>query len=517
MPISYHAGILFISIFSIFIFSQNLNGQPMHQMILNVDEAHTTINRHIYGHFSEHLGRGIYDGIWMKDGPGNFQIRDDVVDALRAIKIPNLRWPGGCFADYYFWKDGIGPREDRPSIVNVLWGGVTEDNSVGTHEFMELVDRLDTEPIIVGNVGSGTVQEMAQWWEYMNHPGPSPMADLRKENGREEPWNVRFWGVGNESWGCGGNMRPEHYADLYKRYQTFLHAYPAIRPFRIAAGSAGSNYHWTEVLMREAGSYMDGIDLHHYTILGDWVTKKGHATEYGEAEWFELMKRGWETDTLVTRHSAIMDKYDPEKRVWLIVGEWGTWHEPEEGSTPGFLYQQNTIRDAIVASQSLNIFNTNADRVKMANIAQTVNVLQAMILTEGDMMIRTPTYYVFEFYTVHHDAALIPMELDAGTYEFNGEAIRAVTASASKNDEGTIHITISNLDPVRSRNIETSIRGQEVTSVSGKILTADDMTAHNTFNNPDVVTPAQFNGAQISNGKLVIDLPPMSLVLLELK
>jgi alpha-L-arabinofuranosidase len=516
MIISYFTKTIVLALLSVTFSMQHLSGQPIQKLILNVDEARVTISRHIYGHFSEHLGRGIYDGIWRQDETGNFQIRPDVVDALRAIHIPNLRWPGGCFADYYFWKDGIGPRQERPSIVNVLWGGVTEDNSVGTHEFMELVGQLDTEPIIVGNVGSGTVHQMAQWWEYMNHPGPSPMADLRNKNGRENPWNVRFWGVGNESWGCGGHMRPEFYADLYKRYQTYLHAYEGIRPFRIAAGAAGSNYHWTEVLMREVGRYMEGLDLHHYTILGDWVTKKGHATEYGEAEWFELMKRGWQTDTLVTRHSAIMDKYDPDKRVWLIVGEWGTWHEPEEGSPPGFLYQQNTIRDALVASQSLNIFNTHADRVKMANIAQTVNVLQAMILTRDDMMIRTPTYYVFEFYTVHHDATLIPMDLDPGIYEFNGETIRAVSASASHNDDGIIHLTISNLDPTGARTIETTFQGHEVSSISGRILTAQEMTAHNTFDSPNAVTPAEFNGAHISDGKLIIDLPPMSLVVLKI-
>jgi alpha-L-arabinofuranosidase len=491
---------------------------PVHRMVLDVDNAQHTISRHIYGHFAEHLGRGIYDGIWRLDErTGHYEIRDDVVEALRAIRIPNLRWPGGCFADYYFWKDGVGPSEERPSIVNVLWGGVTEDNSVGTHEFMELVERLGTEPIFVGNVGSGTVQEMAQWWEYVNHPGPSPMADWRRRNGRDEPWNIRYWGVGNESWGCGGNMRPEYYADLYRRYQTYLHAYPNVRPFRVAAGAAGSGYHWTEVMMREAGNYMEGLDLHHYTILGDWVTRKGDATVYGEAEWFELMRRGWETDTLVTRHSEIMDRYDPEKRVALIVGEWGTWHEPIEGSPPGFLYQQQTIRDALVASQSLNIFNLNAERVRMANIAQTVNVLQAMIMTEGERMILTPTYHVFEMYTVHHDATLVPMDLDAGLYGFDGQSIPAITASASRNDAGVIHITISNLDPNLRRTVVASLPGPSLTSVAGRILTADSITAHNTFDEPDVVRPSPFDGARIEEGGLVIDLPPKALVVLALQ
>jgi alpha-L-arabinofuranosidase len=493
------------------------SARTIHRMTLTVDEGEEVISRHIYGHFAEHLGRGIYDGLWRQDATGQYRIRDDVVEALRAIRIPNLRWPGGCFADYYFWKDGVGPRDQRPSIVNVLWGGVTEDNSVGIHEFMELVDRLGTEPIVVGNVGSGTVQDMAQWWEYVNHPGPSPMADWRKANGRAEPWNIRYWGVGNESWGCGGHMRPEFYADQYRRYATYLHAYPNVRPFRIAAGAAGGDTRWTEVLMREAGRFMDGLDVHHYTILGDWTTRKGHATEYGEAEWFELMKRGWDTEKLVASHAEIMDRYDPEKRIWLIMGEWGTWHEPVEGSTPGFLYQQQTIRDALVASQSLNIFNLNADRVKMANIAQTVNVLQAMILTQGEQMILTPTYHVFDFYTVHHDATLLPMELDRGRYELDGETIPALTASASRDDDHVVHITVSNLDPRNARRVEATLRGRARSAVSGRILTASDITAHNTFEDPDVVKPASFHGASLAGERLTIELPPMSLVVLRLE
>ncbi|HEX7069357.1 MAG TPA: alpha-L-arabinofuranosidase C-terminal domain-containing protein [Rhodothermales bacterium] len=485
-------------------------------MTIDADGGEHTINRHIYGHFAEHLGRGIYDGIWS-DQNGQWVMRDDVIEALRQIQIPNLRWPGGCFADYYHWRDGIGPVDQRPTIVNTLWGGVTEDNGIGTHEFMALVERLGADPIVVGNVGSGTVQEMADWWEYLNHPGISPMANLRKANGREEPWNVRFWGVGNESWGCGGNMTPEYYADQYKRFATFLRSFGTADAFRIATGPAGGNYDWMEVMMRDAGQMIDGIDLHHYTILGSWTTRKGHATEYGEAEWFELMRRAWEIDDILTQHSAIMDKYDPEKRVWLIVGEWGTWHEQEEGSTPGFLYQQNTIRDAVFAGMSLNVFNQHAERVRMANIAQTVNVLQAMILTRGDQMILTPTYHVFDFYKVHQDATLLPMTFDGGTYEFEGRSIQAVSASASRDDEGRIHITLSNLDPMEGRTINVDLRGADVSRVSGRILTADDMTAHNTFDNPNAVAPATFNGARIDGDGLVVELPAKSVVALELR
>ncbi|MEX1054538.1 MAG: alpha-L-arabinofuranosidase C-terminal domain-containing protein, partial [Rhodothermales bacterium] len=416
------------------------------RLIVNADQGEHTISRHIYGHFAEHLGRDIYDGFWTKEGTGEWHYNEDVIEALRRIAIPNLRWPGGCFADYYHWKDGIGPRDERPTIVNTLWGGVTEDNSFGTHEFMGLVDRLDTEPFIVGNVGSGTVQEMAEWWEYVNFPGVSPMADIRRENGREEPWAVRMWGVGNESWGCGGNMTPEHYTDVYKRFATFLRPFGGVRPYRVATGAAGSDYNWTEVMMREAGSMIDGLDLHHYTLVGSWA-KKGHATDFGEAEWFELMSKATEIKTLVERHGAIMDRYDPEKRVDLIVGEWGVWHEVEEGTNPGFLYQQNTIRDALVASYHLDVFNNHADRVRGANIAQTVNVLQAMLLTKGPDVVLTPTYHVFEFYTVHHDATLLPIALEPGTYSYGNESIPAVSASASRNEEGTIHLTLTNVDP----------------------------------------------------------------------
>ncbi|HMB89651.1 MAG TPA: alpha-L-arabinofuranosidase C-terminal domain-containing protein [Rhodothermales bacterium] len=490
---------------------------PTHTMVINADLGTETISRHIYGHFAEHLGRGIYDGFWTRSGTGEWHLRDDVIEALRQLRIPNLRWPGGCFADYYHWKDGIGPRDERPTIVNTLWGGITEDNSFGTHEFMELVDRLDTEPIIVGNVGSGTVQEMAQWWEYMNHPGPSPMADQRASNGQAEPWNVRYWGVGNESWGCGGNMTPEFYADMYKRFATFLHRYGDVSAFRIAAGPPGGNYDWMEVMMREAGSMMDGIDLHHYTINGSWATTKGHATDFSEADWFELMQRAWQTEELITRHSTIMDQYDPEKRVWLIVGEWGTWHQPAEGTNPGFLQQQNTLRDALVAGLSLNIFNQHADRVKMANIAQTINVLQAMILTEGDQMILTPTYHVFDLYKVHQDATLLPLSLDPGTYEFEGQSIPALSASASKDSTGTIHLTLVNLDPHQERTIQTTLHGQEVSSVTGRVLTATAMNAHNTFDQPDHVQPADFKRATLQGDQLTIRLPSKSIVALTIR
>jgi alpha-N-arabinofuranosidase len=344
------------------------------RLVINADLGTTTISRHIYGQFAEHLGRGIYDGVWTRAGTGEWHLREDVIEALRQIRVPNIRWPGGCFADYYHWRDGIGPRDRRPTMVNAVWGGVTEDNSFGTHEFLNLATRIGAEPFIVGNVGSGTVQEMADWWEYVVFPGTSPMADARRANGREEPWGVSWWGVGNESWGCGGTMTPEYYADLYKRFQTFLRPHGGARPFRVATGPNSGDYQWTDVVMREAGRQIDGLDLHYYSLAGTWA-RKGSATVFGEAEWFALMRAATRMEELLERHSAIMDRHDPQKRVALIVGEWGTWHDVEAGTNPGFLYQQNTLRDAVVAAYHLNLFNNHADRVRGANIAQMVNVL----------------------------------------------------------------------------------------------------------------------------------------------
>ena len=491
------------------------NGDSV-RLVIQADLGRTTISRNIYGQFAEHLGRGIYDGFWTKNGTGQWHLRDDVIQALRRIRVPNVRWPGGCFADRYHWKDGVGPRDKRPTIVNTMWGGVTEDNSFGTHEYLELIDRLGAEPFIVGNVGSGSPQEMAEWWEYVNFPGTSPMASLRRANGREQPWNVRLWGIGNESWGCGGSMSPEYYADVYKRFATFLASYGKTRPFRIATGPNVGDYHWTDVVMRDAGWMIDGLDLHYYVVVGPWA-HKGSATDFTEREWFIALQKALHMDELVTRHSAIMDRYDPEKRVALVVGEWGIWHDVEPGTNPGFLYQQSTLRDALVASVTLDILNRHADRVRMANIAQAVNVLQAMILTRGDQMILTPTYHVFEMYTVHHDATLLPLTIDPGRYEYEGQSIPAVSASASRDSTGAIHLTLTNLDPDRGRTVAVELRGAHASRVSGRILTAGSMTAHNTFEQPDVVHPVPFTGARLSGDRLIVVLPAKAIVVLELR
>ncbi len=491
------------------------------RLVINADLGRDTISRHVYGQFAEHLGRDIYDGVWSKTGPGGragaWHLRDDVIAALRRIRVPNVRWPGGCFADYYHWRDGVGPAARRPKLVNTVWGNAVEDNSFGTHEYMELVRRLGTAPWVVGNVGTGAPREMADWWEYLNHPGGSTLADERKANGHAAPFRVRFWGVGNESWGCGGEMTPAYYADLYKRFATFLRPFDdSTRAFRIATGPNVDDYNWTDVVMRDAGRMIDGLDMHYYTLVGSWE-RKGSATAFGEREWFTAMKRALRMDELVTRHAAIMDKYDPAKRVALIVGEWGMWHDVEPGTNPGFLYQQNTLRDALVASATLDVFNRHADRVRGANIAQMVNVLQAMVLTRGAQMVLTPTYHVFDMYTVHHDAVALPLVLEPGRYAFGGDSVPAVSASASRDRRGVVHVTMTNLDPNGARTVEAEVRGAAVAGAAGRVLTAPAITSLNTFEQPDAVRPAPFDGARVAGGRLTVTLPPRSVVVLELR
>ncbi|MDP3681825.1 MAG: alpha-L-arabinofuranosidase C-terminal domain-containing protein [Flavobacterium sp.] len=479
-----------------------------------------TISKHIYGHFAEHLGKCIYGGFFVGEKssiPNTKGVRNDIITALKELKIPNLRWPGGCFADTYHWKDGIGPKEDRPSIVNRWWGGTTEDNSFGTHDFLNLCEVLGTEPYLASNVGSGTVQELEQWVQYVNHDGGSPMSELRKKNDREKPWGVTFWGVGNEMWGCGGNMTPEYYANLYKQYATFMTDWSNNdKLFRIASGANVADYHWTEVLMRDIPkSLIEGVALHSYSFV-KWE-KKGSSTKFNEEQYFATMQTALKMEELVTKHSDIMDKYDPENKVALIVDEWGGWYDVEEGTNPGFLYQQNTMRDAMIAGTTLNIFNNHSKRVKMANLAQTVNVLQAVILTENEKMLLTPTYHVMKMYTVHHDAQLLPMTINSPSYTYNGEKLPALSASASKDKNGLIHISLVNIDSKKDHKIEIDMQELGIKNVTGTILASPKLQDHNTFDNPSKIKPAVFKGFETKKGKLEITIPAFTVVVLETK
>ncbi len=476
----------------------------------------TQIDKNIYGHFSEHLGRCIYEGIYVGNEskiPNTDGMRNDVIDALKNIKVPVLRWPGGCFADEYHWKDGIGPLENRKKMINTNWGGTVEDNSFGTHEFMKLCEILGCEPYINGNVGSGTVQEMADWVEYMTFDGLSPMAELREENGKKESWSLKYFGVGNESWGCGGNMRPEYYADLYRRYGTYVRDYGTNKIYKIACGPNEDNYEWMDGLMSNASDFMDGITLHYYTIPGNW-DKKGSATEMSEVEYYTTMKKTMFMEELIIKHSKIMDKYDPDKKVSLIVDEWGSWYDVEPGTNPGFLYQQNSIRDALIAGVNLNIFNKHSDRVRMANIAQIVNVLQAMILTEGEKMLLTPTYHVFDMYKDHQDNILLESKIESRNVGINDTRIPDLVESASMDENGDIIITICNLDIDEEKDLKVELQDFDCKSINGEIVTGK-MYDHNTFDNLESVKKVTFTDFSKTDSGFVAVLPPCSIVKLK--
>ena len=505
----------FQSLLIVLLFFISFSGFSQNSIIVHADKPGSKIDKAIYGHFAEHLGHCIYGGIYVgekSDIPNTKGFRLDVVGALKDLKVPLVRWPGGCFADTYHWKDGIGPKADRPSIINVHWGGVTEDNSFGTHEFLDFCELIGCDAYVCLNVGSGTVQEAAQWMEYVTSSNESPMTKLRKQNGREKPWNVKYWAAGNETWGCGGNMRPEYYADLYNQYSSFMRA-PGI--YKIASGANVEDYHWTDVLMKQSARMMNGISLHYYTIPGSWENKHS-ATVFDEKEWFSTMQKTLKMEELVTKHSAIMDKYDPDKKVGLLVDEWGTWFDVEPGTNPGFLFQQNTLRDALVAGINLNIFNNHADRVRMSNIAQMINVLQSVILTKDKEMVLTPTYYVFKMYNVHQDATVLPLEIKCNKYASGSESVDAINASASVKD-GVVSITLCNLDPVNSQSVNFTLQGLKSTRISGKIVTANKMNAYNDFGKKEEVSMADFTGAKLNNGLVEASIPAMSVVLIQLR
>jgi len=496
-------------------------GQSQNTAIVTIQaNSPLTINKNIYGHFSEHLGRCIYDGFWVDDKlpvPKTDRIRMDIVDALKKINIPNLRWPGGCFADEYHWRDGIGVRAQRPKMINTNWGGVTEDNSFGTHEFLELCNLLGCEPYITANVGSGTVEEMSKWVEYLNFDGVSPMTAIRAQNGKEKPWKVSYWGVGNESWGCGGNMTPEFYADQYKRYASFAKNYPNAPLKKIASGASDLDYKWTETCMQKIPlRMMWGLSLHYYTLAGTWQ-HKGPGTGFSEQEYFSALQHCLFMDELVTKHSAIMDRYDPDKRVALVVDEWGILTDVEPGTNPSFLYQQNSLRDALIAASTLNIFNNHCDRVRMANLAQTINVLQALVLTDKEKMLLTPTYYVFLLYKVHQDATWLPVQVNTPDYVLADKKIPAVNVSASRDKNGVVHISLVNLDPAKKITVSINLPGINWQGQEGEILTAANFTDINTFDKPNTIVPQKFDGAKKQGSELQAELPAKSVVLITLK
>jgi len=496
---------------------------------VEANQAGPKISRDIFGQFAEHLGSGIYDGIWVGPDssiPNVRGIRSDVVGALRAIHVPNVRWPGGCFGDNYHWRNGIGPRAKRPATLNPDWGGVIEPNSFGTEEYFDFLDQIGTDAFISENVGSGTVEEAADWFEYMTSDKPTTLAKSRAANGHPAPYRVKYLGLGNESWGCGGAMSPAHYVEEMKRFARFTRNYnpaqqaPASSMKRIAVGWDSGTSDYTDAVMKawkdRVWSWdLEGVSLHNYTIPNSWE-KKGPSFAFGEDEYAKAIRATLNMKDLIARQSAIMDKYDPDKKIGLYVDEWGIWTDPNPGSNPGFLQQQNTLRDGIIAALNLDIFMRNADRVRGANIAQMVNVLQAMILTAGPRMLLTPTYHVHRMYVPFQDATLIPVSFDAGTYAYGDIRLPAVDVVAARDLSGRLWLALVNVDPNRAADIDVSIQGLAARSATGEVLTAATVASHNSFERPNQVAPRPFSG-RASGGQLLFKLPQKSVAVVEVR
>ena len=496
-----------------------VTAQPVEVHIQDRATNQPTIAPEIYGQFSEHLGTCIYGGLWVGEDseiPNEDGYRTDVLEALKALKVPVLRWPGGCFADEYHWRDGIGPKENRPRMVNSNWGGTIEDNSFGTHEFLNLCEKLGCEPYISGNVGSGSVEELAKWVEYMTADN-GPMAEERKKNGREKPWRVKYLGVGNESWGCGGSMRPEYYSDLYRRYATYCRNFNDNRLYKIASGASDYDFNWTEVLLKQIGHQMHGLSLHYYTVKG-WQGSKGSALHFTTDEYYETLGKALEIEPVIRRHIALMDAADPQKRIGLLVDEWGTWFDEEPGTVRGHLYQQNTMRDAMVAALTFNVFHRYADRITMANIAQIANVLQAMVLTRGDEMVLTPTYHAFWLYRPHQGATFIPTTCSAAVRQVTKtRSVPEVSVTASRDKAGKIHLSIVNPELEKEQTLLVAFDALQPKSVSGEILHADSIDAYNDFGVVNRVGVKPFKGAKITKAGIELKLPAASILTLEIE
>lgn len=493
------------------------------KIILHTKQNAGTIHKELYGQFAEHLGTCIYGGLWVGNNssiPNINGYRKDVLHALQDLKVPVLRWPGGCFADEYHWMDGIGPQDKRPKMQNNNWGGTIEDNSFGTHEFLNLCELLGAEPYISGNVGSGTVEELAKWVEYMTSDGDTPMANLRRKNGRQKAWKVKYLGVGNESWGCGGNMRPEYYSDLFRRYSVYCRNYDTNRLYKIASGASDYDYNWTKVLMDNVGNRMDGLSLHYYTVKG-WSGSKGSATKFLNDEYYWTIGKCLEIEDVIKKHCSIMDKRDPQKKIGLLVDEWGTWWDEEPGTIRGHLYQQNTMRDAFVAALTLNIFHRHVDRVKMANIAQVVNVLQSMILTDmkgNGHMVLTPTYHVFRMYQPFQDATALPLEISCDSIKVReNQTIPTIFSSAAKTKDNSIVVSLANISLDKSQDVNIASDLSTINNITGEILKCKNISDYNDFEHPQTITPHVFKDMKIKKNIIKIKIPAKSIVVLNIK
>ncbi|MDR3702576.1 MAG: alpha-L-arabinofuranosidase C-terminal domain-containing protein [Candidatus Sulfopaludibacter sp.] len=466
-----------------------------------------TVRPQFHSHFAEHLGSCVYGGLWVGRNspiPNIDGYRKDAVTYLKELGIPVLRWPGGCFADDYHWRDGIGPYGKRPKRVNLHWGGYVEDNSFGIHEFMGLCKLIGAEPYIAGNVGSGSPDELRNWVEYCNHPGGSTLSDERIANGAREPFNIRYWGVGNENWGCGGPMTPEHYGEMYRIFTNYMRTFGGTQLFLVACGPNGNDMRWSRNLLSTigAGRLPNGWSTHFYEG-GDLAP-----TKFTTDAMYKQFRVFPNVEQCIVAQRALLDSYDPRRRCGVILDEWGVWDQmvPAEERSNGRLWQQSTMRSAVGAGLGLNIFNRLADKLYMANIAQMVNVLQSILLTdgpEGKNTVRTSTYYAFQLFKAHRSNMAVKVETESSDP-------LSLSMSASKSAS---ELVVSFVNPSATADLEVdcTVRGFPARSGTARILHSADLNACNTFENPDALAPKAHNVA-VEGGRVRLEAPALSVI-----
>ena len=473
-----------------------------------------TIRPAVYSQFAEHIGGVIYDGVWV--GPDskipNVQgIRKDIIDHVKRIGPVVVRWPGGCFADAYHWRDGIGPREKRPRRHG-RWRDDTESNQFGTHEFLTFCKLCGVEPYLAANVGTGTASEYQNWVEYCNAPaGATSLADERGANGDRDPFGVRYWGVGNESWGCGGKFTPEDYCREYRRFTEWVPNY-GVPLYLIAAGPNGNDVDWTRRFFAKwadgARAPIRGWSPHYY------CGTTGHATKFTDDQWYEMLEKANRMERLIGDQWAAMGEFDREHKVKLIIDEWGTWHpEGTEINKRHLFEQMGTLRDALVAGLTLDTFNRHADKVDMANIAQLVNNLQSLFLADGDKFVATPNFHVFETYRPHQGAQAVRLDVQAPEVGFKAGGRDAkvfrVAGSASRNERG-LTLTLVHTHASEPAEIVVRVRDAKIARARHTTLTHKALNAHNTFERPDEVTPTAAD-VEAREGELRLTLAPASV------
>ena len=512
-----------------------------------LDEPKDEISRNIYGHFTEHIGGVIYDGVWVGENskiPNQYGIRSALIDKLKQIRVPILRWPGGCFADSYDWKDGIGPAAQRPRRTN-FWEGdpdavrlhgkgpqIIEPNTFGTNEFMRFCKLSGAEPYLAVNLRSLPALDFDHWVEYCNSPaGSTTYGDMRASSGFPEPFNVRYWGVGNESWGCGGNFAPEQYASEFRRYTDWLPQF-GVDLQLIGAGPNGNDMDWTRRFFEQLSTghayrnrHFSGWSIHHYAAnlsrgkTHDWILGKGDALQFDAVDWYELLMECNRIEQIMADQWTVMAEYDPQHRVKLVVDEYGPWYREGTELDPTHIFgQQVTVRDALATALTLDAFNRNAEKVSVATCAQLINNINALFLCHEDRFFATPNYYVFAMYAGHQGGQSLRAEFSAPQvhYQRDGKPAQFWGLNGSASRKGNV-ITLTAVSPRLTDPSLTQIvlRGGTAASARGFVLTSTDIHSHNTFQAPDTVHSAPL-GVTVSGGALTVTIPPASVVKLEI-